>query len=965
MKPQLTRSTLLTLLATLALAACEKEDKTAPPAPVVDPLESPTPATKVSLTGSAEFNAKIRITGGAAEATATSDAFTARWRAEVELRPDAENPLSVTATDAAGNTSLATVVAVVQASSKATSVRLSFGAPVARAGELVALATVVLDQYGHEMPEAPVTFEVSPPLAATFTVPGSAPAVTKEQGVLAGTRQFVAYDLAGARAGDDVFTLKAKVGTVEDSAALVVRPAPALAFKALAFQPAGTTLSLVAGQDAPYSYEVVDLYGNVTEGPVSAYTSAPGAVVVDDGVSGSGKVTRLTAAGSYALAFYIAGAGQKGSLAFDVGTAPGAFVDLSASSTLTSPQSKVQLFARVRDAFGNPIACTAGNTAAVAFAAAGALGTAATPDATTCFNGAFRTTFTFASEDTWAVTATFAPTGATAVTGTVFVTVLAFDNTPPRVAIQNVKVGGAPCDAAARTPNGCDAANGDTVTFDVAASDNTALAEVGYGIFFETTQRPSTRTVFVAANQATATLSFRFQVNAGAEVAPLVATAVDRAGNTENSAQVNLYVATGVPLGARTLDPYVSGGSINQPQDVAFSANGDLFIVNSNSNSLLKVPAGTTTPQVVASGGGGVQGDSLTVAGLGGSERLFASDNSNGRLLAFDLSGANRTTLSSSASFTGLATLQALPSRGWVELGSGGDGATITLSQNGTTEVYELDSNTSCSPAAGKTCVAVAGGASGAQKASAVQQAMTTASALVRAGVAGSQLTLESRSLGESSTVPVTLSVGGGLSRSAGTLVEGHDQEVWAGNDNDTLVRRHFITGSTHGTFDLGLRQGGLAVRDVWGAAPNNPALLDLMVYATRRNNGNAASLLEGLELLTQAVAPNAPVSSVASRFTLSGTNVGSPQVSFSQPWDVVLAPNGCLLVSDAGNGSIYAVDTRAGRTFTNIPVERIARNLPGPRGMALDPAGVLFIAGSGGNAVFRLTPTPDTTDCF
>ncbi|MBI3178593.1 MAG: hypothetical protein HYZ27_02970, partial [Deltaproteobacteria bacterium] len=441
----------LCLIASVALLACEQKDTTAPPAPRVDPVTSPTPKTKVLLQGSAEFGATVRISGGKSSAETTADLFTARWFAEVELTTGAVNSLSVTATDAAGNTSEATVVPIEQAPSRPTTIALALSSDTARAGELVALLPRVVDQYGAELPDAPVTFTSTPALAATFTIPDTMPAVTKDQGVLAGTRQFVAYDLSAVAASGGEFTLTATAGTVSASAVLVVRPARAVRYSKLQFLPSGTSASTTAGVDLEYAYEVVDLYGNVTDGPSSAYTNAPGAVVVDDGVSGKGHLTRLVTAGSYAASFFIAGAGQQGSLTFSVDSAPAAFVDVVAAATLVSPNAPVDVFARVRDAFGNAIACTTSTAANLSFAAQGARGGSVTGSAVTCFNGAYRSAFTFTAEDVFTVSATWQPSGATAVVGNVFISVLAFDNTPPTVTIQNVRVNGTPCTPSART----------------------------------------------------------------------------------------------------------------------------------------------------------------------------------------------------------------------------------------------------------------------------------------------------------------------------------------------------------------------------------------------------------------------------------------------------------------------------------------------------------------------------------
>ena len=240
------------LVVTLTLLwSCAEKDTTAPPAPVVDPIESPTPKLKLSVTGSAEFGATVKLTGGAADVTTTADKFTARWRAEIEFKKDVENTLSVTATDAAGNVSEPTVVTVVQASPKASSIKLSLTTPLAKAGEFVGLIARVQDQYGNEMPDAPVTFESTPALAPTFTIPGSTPAVTKGQGVLAGTHQFVAFDLSAVKAADYVFQLKATAGTVSDTQPVTIRPAPGSSFSKLHWAPMARSSPSPPGRTRP------------------------------------------------------------------------------------------------------------------------------------------------------------------------------------------------------------------------------------------------------------------------------------------------------------------------------------------------------------------------------------------------------------------------------------------------------------------------------------------------------------------------------------------------------------------------------------------------------------------------------------------------------------------------------------------------------------------------------------------
>ncbi len=956
----------------LALMGCEEKDKTPPPAPVVDPITSPTPLASVSVTGSAEFGSTVTITGGAEEVTTKADQFTARWRATVKLTANADNTLSVTATDAAGNVSEATQAVVTQAASKATTIKLSFASPAVKAGEQVGLVTRVLDQYGNEMTDAAVTFQVTPALATTFTIPGSSPAVTKDQGVLAQSHQFVAYDLSGVKGSGYTFQIKATSGSASDTQVLSVRPAPAQSFSKLAFAPSGTQVSLKAGEDASYSYEVIDLYGNVTTGPVSAFTNAPGAIVLDDGVSGSGKVTRLTTTGSYSVAFYIAGVGQKGSLAIDVGTAPGAFVDVSASATLASPQTAVKVFARVRDAFGNVILCSTANTADITFAAQGTTAGAVTPSATTCFNGSFEASFTFAAEDNYAITASYQPTGASAaVTGNVFITVLNFDNTPPQVSIKNVTINGAPCDPAARTgAPGCDVTNGDQIEFDAVATDNSALAEVAYSAFFESTQSNRTRTVFIAANVASTTVHFRFGVNSNAiETSQLVAMAIDRAGNIQNSAAVTLFVQFGViPVGARTVSVVVSGNQINRPQDMAFASNGDLFIINRGNNNVLRVPSGSTTPQIFATG---ITAEFITHGPSGAGERFWLNDRNNGDVVTYDPAGGGLSvwaTLGSGGPARGMSVVGAMPQRGWIDVTSALDADQVRLTQNGTTVSYEYDNNTACTLAPA-FCFT---GTTGAARATALAAAINAnASSVVTATVNSantSRVMLASKSSGEpvatTATAVISLAKSPIISLigiSAPQLAEGHGPDLYVADDGSNSFARYLTAGgpfaTNHGQFGVNAPQWGLASRDIW-AAPSD-ALFDVMTYFVDSNTNQTLRAYE------TAVTGNGAGTTTATtqRFNLNSTTV-APIIGFNALWDVQLAANGCLLVSDDGNGNIYAVDTRTPTAFTPA-VERIARGIPNPRGLTVDAAGNLLIAVDGANAIMKLTPTADPTDCF
>lgn len=959
------------LALSLALVACEAKDTTPPPAPRVDPVTSPTPKTKVLLAGSAEYGAVVRVSGGKTSAETTADLFTARWFAEVELTVGAVNQLSVTATDAAGNTSEATVVPLEQAPARPAAITLALSTSTARAGELVGLLPRVVDQYGAEMPDAAVTFGVSPALAPTFTIPGSSPAVTRDQGVLTGTREFVAFDLSAVAAGGGEFTLTATAGTAAASAVLVVRPARATRFSRLGFLPSGTTATATAGVDLEYQYEVVDLYGNVTEGPVSAYTNAPGAVVVEDGVSGRGRLSRLVTAGSYAASFFIAGAGQQGSLTFTVDTAPAAFVDVVAAATLVSPSSPVDVFARVRDAWGNPLACTSATAASITFAAQGARGSAVSGSAVSCFNGAFRSSFTFTTEDVFTVTATWQPTGAAAVVGNVFISVLAFDNTPPAVTLQNVRVNGTPCTPAARTPAGCDVADGDTVEFELVATDTgSGVAEVAYSAFFESTQSLRTRTVFVAPNAPPGPVAFRFSVRTNQpERSDLVGSAVDRAGNRQNSDALTLWTDRGFAVGNRTMTLVAAGGLVDRPQDLAFAANGDLYILSRGGNlsanpNLARLPQGGTTPQLFIDNLP-VAGEFLTRAGAGGDERFFVSDRNTRTFASFTAASTGVSayaTLGGTGTSRGLATLAATKARGTIDVQGGvstGDTVTVT----GASSVvyrFDLQAAPTCVSTASTVCVNVPGGGSAAQLASALAAALAT-STVVDAQAAGARVMLEARGAGEAGSLVGLAVSGGGLTRSAPTLLEGHDAEPWTANSGDSSVRRYLNTSAgvpfnattNHGVFAVNTSQWGLGVRDVSSLA--SPLLQHVALYVVASNGGNW-DRLEGLEVQTTATQ-----TTTTSRFAVTQTT-GNNTVGFGRLWDVAVGPTGCVLVSD-DQGDVYAVDVVAA-PFAPVQVTRVARNLNAPRGLAFDAAGALLIADEGSNAVFRLTPDPASA-CF
>jgi len=104
------------LVAFAAALACGKKDTTPPPAPRLDPVLSPTSLTKIAVTGTAQYGAKIAVTGAAAvePADISADDYTARFRAVVTLNKGVTNTLGFTATDHAGNVSAPATLTVDQ-----------------------------------------------------------------------------------------------------------------------------------------------------------------------------------------------------------------------------------------------------------------------------------------------------------------------------------------------------------------------------------------------------------------------------------------------------------------------------------------------------------------------------------------------------------------------------------------------------------------------------------------------------------------------------------------------------------------------------------------------------------------------------------------------------------------------------------------------------------------------------------
>ncbi|HEY3450920.1 MAG TPA: hypothetical protein VGK67_31480 [Myxococcales bacterium] len=979
-----------------------------------DPAGQPTSGKSITVPAGASVKAHVTLTDVALNVV----------DAPVALYTDA--PGALVAGDLIANVVAArrepgyTVVAVVQgangASGKPVSdaahfivvpgaakkIALALSAESAKAGEKVQLSTTVTDQFGNDVLEGSTTapaFASSPALAASFTPPGSTQALT--QGLL-GDATFVAFDLSSVKAGGYLFDLTSSYGTGAGAlvahAWLTVEPAAASGFK-LVDDPANpgtllqdflftsgcagglarcTSASVQAGADVAYEYQVVDLYGNDRIGPTKVVTTAPGALVLDDGASGSGRLSSLTVsrAAPFDVTGYITGVGGGLKRQLSVGVGPAATVSVSLSSTLVPLNTTVKAIAVVRDAFGNLVNCPAGATVDPSVFAFTSTPAAATTSAVSCAAGAFSATFTFNAENAYALEGTYQ---AGPVSGMAYVNVVGFDNAPPSIAIQNVRINGAACTPGA-TAGSCAVWPDDTVDFDAVANDNVSLAQVGYSVFFSTTQTLRSRYVLISTDQllpATIHFTFRIPGNVLPEETPLVAQAIDGSGNQKNSAALVLdarLTATG--LGGRSLTTVAASGLVRNPVDVVYRpATGDIVVANEGQNGngtydLLKVAAGSTS--VLAS-----LGARPAFAAADASGHVFVSDTGQ-RVYRISADGLTVDTSPALAySPAGLAMSGATPQRGWVDLTNVQDADQLILDVGQpAARTFELDNNASCTATATKLCVTFSG--AGANAAAALATAINGATGLRARALASNgsaRLSLEALAAGEpTASAPAialqrtTANLGlSGLSGNNGTLSDGHDAELWAGSRNSNTVSRYQpaaapFLGAPHGSFNPQLPMLGLAVRDQWAAGGDNSYDYGLFFVDQGQQQVN-------LRRASGVNSAGTVLGATSGTYTLSQATNGT---NFNALRDVALTSSGCLLISEeddggfgANRGAIYAANVSGSGVPTSVV--QVARGFVSPRGIALDGAGNLLVADRDAGVVYRLSPlaSPPAGGCF
>lgn len=843
------------------------------------------------------------------------------------------------------------------------------------AGQKIQLKPTAQDQYGNLVP-APLTVSSSPTFASTFTAPCSTLTFT-DQGVSAAGDSFVAYDLSAISASGNTVTLTATDGTIT-SAAETVTILPATPARFGDSDPAANAcgdLFLLASGSAPaggqiaYTYAVVDQYGNETIGPIKTYTNAPNAQLIDDGISGAGTITNLTLAGTFTVTALIPGVGAQAIRSFSVGASAPISLSFFLNASLAGKNDVVRAFGIPRDEFSNPILCTSSNVTDFAITVSPATGGAAQGPVTCGANGAFIQDFAFPIEDTYLLTATYTPAGGSAVTSSAFVTILSQDNQPPVVTIQNVSVNAAPCSQTG-SPPACEVQPGDVVIFDVVASDNVSLSALSYAAFFATAPTGSQQFqggVLVPSGSTTYTQQFSFTVPpALPEDVNLVARAQDGSGNLQNSLATLLRVQPFNTFG-RPASTVASGGFIKNPNDVAVDASGNVIIGNDGSANLLRVSAGSKSPLIFSSFN---------------RQSNFLKFDSVGRLLVSNSGAVWR--VSSSGSVVeeyvrlpfregqGLDEVGPTRAKGLINAALALDGDTVTVA--GT--VYEYNDPTSTTPNcpnSGGTAVCFQLGAAACAGMTNKNQCLaatidatnpaTHVATFVNAGCGLGSTTcavVTATNAGEGgNALQLTSSTQVRIQTSnpgAGRFAEGHLDEFFLGQDGlgdnnvyrfpEDLAGLPAALSAAHGTYDVSRQQLGISVKN--NTTNTSPNLLNLRIVYIQGGAGiaNGGGTLHFYDVLRNLAGQTVtPIGNVG----LGGTLV-----------DVVARPgNGCLLVSDRGNGRILAVSPTTGASST------VADGFSDPRGLAFDDTGAnLYVTENALNAVIRIGADA-TNSCF
>lgn len=200
------------------------------------------------------------------------------------------------------------------------------------AGTAVAVEARVVDRFGNTRADA---------VSLTEDLEVSLTALTTEAGI---TRAQLVPQQAGT------FTVTGAFGGLTSAdATLVVLPAAPVTF---GFELDLTRAPFAAGAVIPFTYAVLDAFGNRTSTPVVVTVDAPAATVLVDG-AGRGEISGIVRTGTYSVRARAVGTAFEDTETVVIGPSPRAGFDLVLSSALLVEGSKVSVL--VRDGFGNAI----------------------------------------------------------------------------------------------------------------------------------------------------------------------------------------------------------------------------------------------------------------------------------------------------------------------------------------------------------------------------------------------------------------------------------------------------------------------------------------------------------------------------------------------------------------------------------------------------------------------------------
>lgn len=340
------RLSLATLIVAASVGGCFVDDD-APGAPVLDDVRTVTSLDTVHIAGSAEPLAHVTLTGGDGDFAADADGVTGRFAADVALK-DGDNAIAVVANDADGNASEATTVTVKHEPARAEVVRVALEDSVVDADVAALVAVVDIDNNESEIDLSTlgVTITIADYAGAFTALPVTVDAAGHARVILAGltvkgTGRVVAEadvaDLDGVKAKDEAaFTIVAGAPATVDVT---------LATDAIA---AANAISVVAGTDVDVAVVVKDQHANLIEGGTIALDVPGGGVDVAGnrlvGVETAGVFTVVANTGTGLL---------SGTATLTVTAAAPDHVDLALDASLVEAGTVVVAEAAAFDAFGN------------------------------------------------------------------------------------------------------------------------------------------------------------------------------------------------------------------------------------------------------------------------------------------------------------------------------------------------------------------------------------------------------------------------------------------------------------------------------------------------------------------------------------------------------------------------------------------------------------------------------------